>query len=68
MLTKSDEAAVAEDSEPTTLNEFCMMLSQSDRRIELISAFEASERVAGVVKDHVHAFRARFIAFANRPV
>jgi len=58
----------AEESEPTTLQEFCLLLSQTDRRVELISAFEASEAKAGTVKDAVPSFRARFVAFANRPV
>ena len=58
----------SELGEPITLDEFCMLLSQSDRRVELIGAFNAAEAKAGVVKDYAPSFQARFTQFADRPV
>lgn len=51
-----------------TLTEFCVRLSTSVRRPELIAAFESVEKRAGRVKDTEANFRARFDAFVNTPV
>jgi hypothetical protein len=67
-MPRTENTEVVTQDEATTLQEFCLLLSQTDRRVELISAFEASERQSGVVKDHPAAFQARFVAFSHRPV
>ena len=53
--------------EPITLDEFCLRLSKSDKRVELIGGFHHSETSTGVVKDAEAAFKARYDAFANKP-
>jgi len=58
----------AAGSEPLTLQEFCMRLSNVDGRVELIGGFHHVEQSAGHLKDTEEAFRARFDAFANAPV
>lgn len=55
------------DAFPLTVDEFCSRLSVSDRRVELIGAFHATEKAAGRVKDLESAFRSRFEAFINSP-
>lgn len=50
-----------------SLTEFCMRLSEQDRRVALLGAFEFSERNAGNVQDTEAAFNARFKAFTNKP-
>ncbi len=50
-----------------TLQEFCTRLSVTDKRVELIGGFEHSERTSGRAKDTETAYRARFVAFINRP-
>ncbi len=50
-----------------TLQEFCIFLSGSDNRVELISGFDADERAAGRLKDSEEAYQARYQAFINRP-
>ena len=61
-----DSAAVAKEF-PLTLGEFCTRLSGTDRRVELIGAFEHAERVAGRAKDTESAYAARFVAFVSQP-
>jgi len=56
------------DPEMTTLQEFCILLSGSDRRVEMIAAFNYSEQLSGRIKDTASAFRTRYNAFANKPV
>lgn len=56
------------ESVPLTLQEFCIRLSADDRRVELIGAFEATERRAGRQKDTAEAYAARYKAFINKPV
>lgn len=51
-----------------TLNEFCVRLSTTVKRPELLGAFEHQERVAGRLSDTESGFRARFDAFINKPV
>lgn len=54
--------------EPLTLTEFCTRLSATERRVELIGAFEADERRAGRLKDTAEQFGERFQAFITKPV
>jgi hypothetical protein len=61
--TTSDEAP-----SELTLTEFCTLLSQSDKRVELIGAFNFVETKAGHTKDTEANFRKRFTAFINKPV
>lgn len=53
-----------------TLDEFCLRMSDRkvDGRVELIHGFAFTERKAGHVKDAESNFKARFVAFANKPV
>lgn len=69
-MAKSNQPLEIEVKNPdmTTLNEFCILLSQTDRRVEMIGAFNYSEQQAGRIKDIASAFRARYNAFANKPV
>lgn len=61
------EAKDALASQDLTLVEFCMRLSATDRRVEMIAGFERSENAAGRVKDSEPAFAARFVAFTTQP-
>lgn len=60
-------AAVVEAEFPLTLTEYCTRLSTTDRRVELIGAFEHTERVAGRNSDVETNFASRYAAFANQP-
>lgn len=66
-VAEQPQAAAAAQDFPLTLNEFCTRLSATDKRVELIGAFEHAERVAGRAKDTEPAFAARFTAFVNQP-
>lgn len=78
MATKSTENTEAENKEagvvwqedhyPVTLDEFCRRLSTSDRRVEMIGAFEHVEKSAGRTKDTESAYRGRYEEFINQPV
>lgn len=61
-------APIAAKVEPVTLEEFCMRLSKTDKRVELISGFHYTEVSAGRTKDAESAFKSRFDAFATKPV
>ncbi len=50
-----------------TLTEFCIRLSQKDKRVVLIGGFEATERKSGRVKDSEAAYQGRFAEFINKP-
>lgn len=52
----------------TSLQEFCIRLSQSVSRPELISAFEYTERAARRLSDTDEAYQARYAAFVNKPI
>lgn len=52
---------------PLTLNEYCIRLSATDTRVELIGGFEAAERSAGRMKDTEAAYAARYQDFINKP-
>lgn len=54
-------------AEPLSLNEFCIRLSSSDRRVEMIGAFEHGERNAGRLSDTAQNYAARYQAFINKP-
>lgn len=56
-----------DSAEPLSLQEFCKRLSTSEPRVELISGFEADERIAGSLKDTEQNFAKRYKAFINRP-
>ena len=58
-----NEAAPAKVS----LKRFCIDLSSSDRRVELIGGFEHTERVAGRLLDTKEAYQQRYADFANAP-
>ena len=66
--TQPDAEAVVEQVTKLTLNEFCVRLSETVSRPELIGAFENAERRARRLKDTEAAFRARFDDFINTPV
>lgn len=67
MSNYNDDAPVAAP-EPITLDEFCMRLSKTDRRVELIGGFAFSERADKRIKDLESEYQKRFVAFANQPV
>lgn len=54
--------------ETLTLDEFCRRLSSTDNRVELIGGFHYDEKFNNRVMDTATAFRARYEAFAIRPV
>jgi len=53
--------------ERVSLKRFCIDLSVSDRRVELIGGFEHTERVAGRLLDTKEAYAQRYADFANAP-
>jgi hypothetical protein len=60
---------VATAAEPSlSLADFCIRLSESVSRPELIGAFAHVEQKDGKIKDTALNFRARFDAFINKPV
>ena len=60
--------AVASDvATQLTLTEFCIRLSQRDRRVTLIGGFESVERKSGQVKDTEKAYQSRYSDFINQP-
>lgn len=71
MATNKPATAVPVNAEPAaevTLEEFCIRLSVTDRRVELLAGFNAYETASGSVKDTEANFRARFDEFVNKPV
>lgn len=52
---------------PMELDEFCALLSKTDRRVELIAVFHHLERASGVARDTATNYRARYAAVATRP-
>lgn len=51
-----------------SLQEFCMTLSSTDRRVEMIGAFEFDERGHGRYVDAVENYKSRYILFCDKPV
>ena len=66
-MTSKDESAVPAADE-LTLDEFCVRLSSTDRRPELLSGFHFTETRAQRLKDTEAAYRERFKAYVNTPV
>ncbi|MNH05848.1 hypothetical protein D3C79_651970 [compost metagenome] len=69
-MAKNETAAkpaTTPESEPLSLNEFCIRLSTMDKRDELIGGFEHSERVAGRMSDTAEKYAERYAAFLNQP-
>lgn len=65
----TSEASAGADApvQEVTLTEFCMRQSQTDRRVEMIGAFEFDETRSGRQKDFESAYAARYQAFCNKP-
>lgn len=68
MATENDQAADAPAAEALTLDEFCVRLSTTDRRPELLAGFHFVETRAAHLKDTEAAYRARFNEYVNTPV
>ncbi len=60
-------APVKETESALTLDEFCIRLSVTDRRVEMISGFRHVESKKNRQKDTETAYRARFEAFVKAP-
>jgi hypothetical protein len=65
MASIKKETAAAEPN--MSIAEFCARLSESDRRVELISAFYNDERSGGRNNDTFSNYSARFQGFINKP-
>ena len=50
------------------LEEFCTRLSKNDRRVEMIGAFYAHEKLAGRLHGSESNFAMQYQAFVNKPV
>lgn len=55
--------AIVAAAAQSPLDEFCMALSRTDTRVELIAAFYATEAAAGRMADTDDAFKSRYEAF-----
>lgn len=64
----AESTAAAPVTFPLSLQEFCVRLSQTDRRVELIGGFEHSERVAGRHRDTEANYAKRYDEFVTQPV
>lgn len=62
------EETTNEQAVELTLDEFCMRLSNKDRRVEMIGGFHAHEKAAGRVKGGESDFQQRYDDFINKPV
>lgn len=70
-MAKTDASTEVVSGSPVvqvTLDEFCARLSNSDRRVELIGAFNFTEKLAGRTKDAESNYQTRYGAFINKPV
>ena len=65
--TKTEEP-VGETAQKLSISDFCIRLSETVSRPELIGAFAHVEQKAQRVSDTVENFRARYDAFINKPV
>lgn len=70
--TPSSEDAVTQTDNvitdfPSSIDEFCIRLSATEKRVELVGAFNHSERVAGRVLALDSEWMARFDAFVHQP-
>ncbi len=68
LANEAEQAAPVAEPNEITLTEFCVRLSVTVRRPELISAFEFTQRAAGVLKAAPEAYQARFEEFMKSPV
>ena len=59
--------AAPKDEFPLSIDEFCSRLSASDKRVELIGAFNHVEKTAGRSNDLESAYLSRYAVFANAP-
>jgi hypothetical protein len=50
-----------------SIDEFCSRTSESDKRVELVSAFFNNERSSGRVNDTFVSYAARYKSFINQP-
>ena len=66
-MAKKTAESEMEPEPKITLDEFCLGVSQRDKRVELIAGFHAEQRARGVVKAAPSEFRAALEAFATRP-
>jgi len=69
-MAKSEDVstqAEAPQAFEQTVEEFCTQLSVTDRSVEMIGAFYASEKKAGRFKDLASSYSARYAAFKNQP-
>lgn len=68
-MAKTTESAAPDEvaRAPVSLDEFCVRLSNTDRRVEMIGGFAASERAAGRTMDAESAFATRYAAFVTKP-
>jgi hypothetical protein len=67
-VTEAVTEAVGAPVVQVTLEEFCVRLSNTDRRVELLSAFHFTEKQAARLKDAESNYAARYTAFINKPV
>lgn len=71
-MTKTDEAQTLPQpdpaNEPLTLEQWAAAKSSTDRRVELLNGFVATERAAGRFSETPAGWDARYLAFASRPV
>ena len=61
--TEAADAPVA-----ISLDEFCIRLSRTEPRVELISGFHHTEELAGRVRDIAASYQDRFNKFMKKPM
>lgn len=70
-MANSNAAAAEVASAPAievTLEEFCVRLSLSVKKPELLGGFHHTEKAAGHVKDTEANYKSRFAVYVNKPV
>ena len=50
-----------------SIDDFCVRLSETDKRVEMISAFNSDERQVGRVSDTADNYASRYQVFLNKP-
>lgn len=68
--TPTEEPAAEQPASPAvqlTLNEFCMRLSEKEKRVELIGAFNFDESKAKRLKDTFEEYSKRYQDFIKKP-
>ncbi|HSW64265.1 MAG TPA: hypothetical protein VLH56_13300 [Dissulfurispiraceae bacterium] len=68
-MAKSDPVSeVAVQTETfISLEDFCLALSNTDKRVELLAAFHSVEKAEGRTHDTNSAYLSRFQQFLHRP-